>query len=287
MCELGERLRKAREARGFDLKDLARTLRIRPEYLEALEACRFEALPEPVLARAYLKRYARALGLDPAPLLALWPGEVPRTIETLPRPQPRRRRVWPWVLLVFLVLGAAGWWLGRPAPAPPAEAPEVAAPAAPEPPRYQLEVESEPKGARVYLDGYFLGETPVRLKVEAGERVLRVEAEGYQPFEKKIRLDQDRHLKVSLSPVARAPEKKEAPKKPTLVLRVRARSWIRVTTPEGKKLYEATAPPGTELSFPLPVVVRTGNAGGVVIVINGEEKGPLGKPGEVVTRRFP
>ncbi len=284
MCELGERLRKAREARGFDLKALARTLRIRPEYLEALETCRFEALPEPVLARAYLKRYARALGLDPAPLLSLWPGEVPRTIETLPHPEPRRR-IWPWAVLAVLVLLLLGWWLGRPAPASPAEPQKAIEPAAPEPPRYQLEVESEPKGARVYLDGYFLGEAPVRLKVEAGERVLRVEAEGYQPYEKKIRLDQDRHLRVSLTPLAKKPEKKA--EEGRLVLRVRARSWIRVTTPEGKKLYEATAPPGTELSFPLPVVVRTGNAGGVVVVINGEEQGPLGKLGEVVTRRFP
>jgi cytoskeleton protein RodZ len=188
------------------------------------------------------------------------------------------------VLLTLAFLGL-GWWLGRPAPAPKGEPQKIVEPAVPEPPRYQLEVESQPPGARVYLDGYYLGEAPVRLKVEAGARLLRVEAEGYRPFEQKIQLNKDRHLKVSLTPLAKKPEKK--PEEEKLVLRVRARSWIRVTTPEGKKLYEATAPPGTELSFPLPVVVRTGNAGGVVVVLSGEDKGPLGKPGEVVTRRFP
>ncbi|WP_237258998.1 helix-turn-helix domain-containing protein [Thermus brockianus] len=84
MCELGERLRRAREERGLSLKEAAERLSLKVGVLEALEACRFAELPEPALARGYLRRYARLLGLDPEPLLALYP-KAP-TLEPPPPP---------------------------------------------------------------------------------------------------------------------------------------------------------------------------------------------------------
>ncbi|RTH18005.1 hypothetical protein CSW39_06155, partial [Thermus scotoductus] len=73
MCELGERLRRAREEKGLSLKEASARLALKVKVLEALEACRFEELPEPALTRGYLRRYALLLGLDPEPLLALYP----------------------------------------------------------------------------------------------------------------------------------------------------------------------------------------------------------------------
>jgi len=73
VCELGERLRRAREEKGLSLKEAAARLALKAKVLEALEACRFEELPEPALTRGYLRRYALLLGLDPEPLLALYP----------------------------------------------------------------------------------------------------------------------------------------------------------------------------------------------------------------------
>jgi len=60
----------------LEIGDLARRLKLRPAVVEALEAEAWERLPEPVLARGYLRSYALALGLDPKPLLALCPGGV-------------------------------------------------------------------------------------------------------------------------------------------------------------------------------------------------------------------
>ena len=71
MCELGRRLKEAREAKGLEIAQAAEVLKVRRAILEALEDCRFDELPEPALARGYLKRYAQILGLDPAPLLGL------------------------------------------------------------------------------------------------------------------------------------------------------------------------------------------------------------------------
>ena len=87
MCELGEKLREARERRGLSLGEAARQLALKAEVREALEECRFERLPEPDLARGYLRRYVLLLGLDPGPRLALYPSA-----PSLPPPAPRHSR---------------------------------------------------------------------------------------------------------------------------------------------------------------------------------------------------
>ncbi len=301
VCELGETLRKAREAKGLSLEEAARKTGVRLEYLEALESCRFEGLPEPGLMRAHLRRLARFFDLDPEALAALYPARPAPAPPRAPVPAPRRpgrrpRGLWLFLALLFaFALGAYLLWpKGAPAPqpedaSPPPQTP--AAPVAPETPpppqRVRLRVETEPKEAEVYLDGYYLGPAPVELEVEAGRRLLRIEAEGYLPHEQILDLERDQRLQVRLT---KKPEEKpqESPPPPpkTLTLKVAQKSWLRVTTPEGKKLYEKTAPPGTELTFELPVVVRVGNAGGVRAVLGGRDLGPLGKPGEVKTLRF-
>jgi hypothetical protein len=60
-----ERMRLAREEQGLDLEALARKTRIRVHQLEAVERGRFEQLPRGVYARAVVRAYAEAVGLEP------------------------------------------------------------------------------------------------------------------------------------------------------------------------------------------------------------------------------
>ncbi len=292
MCELGNRLREAREGRGEDLKDLARRLKIGRRYLEALEACKFDELPEAVLARAYLRRYAEALGLDPEPLLAMLPlGDAPATSPT--PAEPIRRRGFPFLSVLFFVvaglavLGGYLLFLQPRSAKPKPVSVEVRPLPAPEPAKVRLRVVTNPPGAKVYLDNFFLGAAPVSLEVESGRRLLRVEAEGFETFEKTLDLETDRNLEVSLTPKPKAKPIAAAPKKSNeIVIRVVARSWLRVLDGKGNKLFEGIPPVGEELRFPLPVTLRTGNAGGVEVVVAGKSLGRLGRSGEVVERRF-
>ncbi|NPA26624.1 MAG: DUF4115 domain-containing protein [Chloroflexi bacterium] len=68
---IGERLRAAREARGWSLLHVAHQTRIKPVYLEALEKGDWDALPSLAQARGFLRLYASFLGLDPGELLHL------------------------------------------------------------------------------------------------------------------------------------------------------------------------------------------------------------------------
>ena len=285
MCELGEKLREARERRGLSLGEAARQLALKAEVLEALEECRFERLPEPALARGYLRRYALLLGLDPGPLLALSPSAPSLPPPAPPRP---RRALWPWLLALALLGGLfyAGFLLW---PRPPEKVVELPPPPPPEAPsRYTLRVQSDPPGARVYLDGFYLGQTPLETPpLEGGERVLRLERPGYAPLERRILLDRNLSLSLALTPEKPPPQEaaEEAPAN-KLVLKVEGRSWLRVTR-GGERLYEGIPEVGSELVFDLPVEVRSGNPGAVRVILGGKDLGPMGEPGIPVTRRYP
>jgi len=64
MPGIGQQLTAAREARGMTADDVAKRLRIRAMFVDALEREDWPAVGEPVYARGFLKNYAKLVGLD-------------------------------------------------------------------------------------------------------------------------------------------------------------------------------------------------------------------------------
>ena len=64
-ARVGEELREARNALGVSLEDAATQLRINKRYLQALEEGRVKDLPGAAYAVGFVRSYATALGLDP------------------------------------------------------------------------------------------------------------------------------------------------------------------------------------------------------------------------------
>lgn len=69
MPGIGDSLRAARQARGLSHEYISQSIKIRPEFLAALENERYSALPGSFYTRNFLRRYAEFLGLDSASLL--------------------------------------------------------------------------------------------------------------------------------------------------------------------------------------------------------------------------
>jgi cytoskeletal protein RodZ len=69
MESLGRWLRREREQRQISLEEVSQLTRIPLRTLENLENDRMESLAGDIYIRGYLKAYARAIGLDPAPWL--------------------------------------------------------------------------------------------------------------------------------------------------------------------------------------------------------------------------
>ena len=83
METLGVWLRRTREAKGSTLEEAEAATRIRPRFLEALEAGDFVAFPGgEVQVRGFLRIYARYLGLSPDDALARYDTEI-RGVEAV------------------------------------------------------------------------------------------------------------------------------------------------------------------------------------------------------------
>lgn len=73
-----ERLRQSREAAGLHIAAMAAALKVPVKKLEALEAGRYEELPDMTFARALASSACRQLKIDPAPVLEQIPtGRTP------------------------------------------------------------------------------------------------------------------------------------------------------------------------------------------------------------------
>ncbi len=70
-------LKRAREAQGLTLEGLAATLKVTPAKLAALEAGRYQDLPDAAFARALAMTVCRVLKIDPAPVMAGLPAAQP------------------------------------------------------------------------------------------------------------------------------------------------------------------------------------------------------------------
>jgi cytoskeletal protein RodZ len=70
MASFGENLRRERELRGIDLREMADATKISIRFLQALEQDRVDILPGGLFPRAFVRQYAKYLGLDPERLVA-------------------------------------------------------------------------------------------------------------------------------------------------------------------------------------------------------------------------
>ncbi len=109
-------LRAIRESRGQTLQDLSAATKVNPQNLKAIEEQRFDLLPEPIYARAFIDMYAKALDLDPKKILVrydqyldtLEPGEDNYKVIKRITGTKRRMAVWIWVVLIVGLIALAG-----------------------------------------------------------------------------------------------------------------------------------------------------------------------------------
>jgi hypothetical protein len=89
-------LHGARVQQGVSLQDIARSTRLSPRIVKALDSGRFEQLPAGVYARSYVRAFAAAVGLDADAALTTLSDQLPQPVElvaeVLDQVRPRRAR---------------------------------------------------------------------------------------------------------------------------------------------------------------------------------------------------
>jgi hypothetical protein len=130
MFEIGASLAEARRARGLAVHDAEQLTCMRAKYLTALEEERFDELPGRAYARAFLRTYATALGLQGDRFVAEFDEQRPEPEEEEPAPDFRPREPFHFPIPVPLLAAAAVcalfvWsaWSVDQTPGPPAPPP--------------------------------------------------------------------------------------------------------------------------------------------------------------------
>lgn len=197
----GQRLRRAREAAGMTVEQLAAETRIPQRHIETLERGEFASLPSRTYATGFSRTYARAVGLDENEIIAQLRSELgesmgermsaPRNEPGDPARVPSRGLAW-LSLLAIVLLVAGGYAFYRsyfapglgPAPlqAPEAEATEVVSPKAPAQADVTGQVVFTALEAGVWVKFYDKdGRQLMQKQMDANERyVVPAEAEGPQ-----------------------------------------------------------------------------------------------------------
>ena len=267
---VGTQLRQARESLGLTTDDVAAQTRIAVRFLNALEENRHEELPGLVFTRNFVRQYAEAIKLDPEPLLAALPILDGSHVQLPIPPSSARSARWDsrgkslaiaaaWVVAIG-ALSAVGWNFRE---SPPlagiqnlyAITQRAAIRAVPAPPAIQARV------------------TPaVREVVQkvAPEPALPVPAASIPAQEP---------VAAKITPAHSGPV--------TVVIKATQASWVSLTA-DGKSSFSGVLKENEirTISAAEQVNLVTGNAGGVVVSLNGRELDPLGPLGQVRVLRL-
>ena len=278
---LGEWLRKRREELGISLEQAETSTRIRRQYLEALESQQFDGLPDPVVGRGFLRNYASFLGLDPKEavdrfsLIAAPPqpesvsveGPTPFTSGPM-RPValhgiPGRHSRWVWIagliLVVVVALGALAWW------------------------EYPL-LSSWLSSLGTDATTADISPTHPATKVALATATYTPAATPAATWTRTIAVTR------AASTLEPAPSPTASPPIYTgifLELVFTDTSWIQVTV-DGVREFQGELETDTHRSWygEERIELRIGNAGAVLVTLNGQALGTLGASGEVVDRVF-
>jgi cytoskeleton protein RodZ len=113
---VGQELRAERERRGIQINEVWLALKIRPNYLAAIEESRFEYLPGRAFTIGYVGRYARYLRLDVKNLVERAESEIAsrdeainRSVEIVPLPH-RAFRLSATLVIAALLLAALTYY---------------------------------------------------------------------------------------------------------------------------------------------------------------------------------
>ena len=244
-------MRRAREARGLTLRDLAESTKLSVSALEAIERDDLKRLPGGIFTRAFVRTYAQAVDLPPDQTLDAFLAQAPETaIETgaLQAPEVHEEPA-------ADSAGGAAWRTVT----------SVAVPAL----VILLYVVLRPASEEPTVA---FDRRPLR-----AERVHALAIDTPAPIAHTPAAWTDAGLVRAVNQTGGL----------TVVLEPRSTCWIAATldgTPRLSRLLEA----GEQITLKAEreIVLKLGDAGAVSITVNGEPIRMLGDPGQVVTARI-
>ncbi len=287
----GANLKRERELRGISLEEISKTTKISRRLLEALEGDRFDSLPGGIFRKAFLKSYAKYLGMNEEQVLHEYtlafesPPPNPDEKQQIAKASSKPKRTGALVIagILALLIFAVVYFFLKPSNftvhesiSPTAQSPQPpkselnTAHATPEPQSVAATPQSPPVSSTVQPGNPANGlapysPNPVEPSATAGIPQLKVLGELAKKPEPSPLLPGNSDARITDSPIE-------------LTLEATEQTWISVVSGENK-LFKGMMMPNESKKFSLqaPLSLVLGNAGGVKVVVNGQLLAPLGR----------
>lgn len=275
---VGPYLKQVRETQGLSLDQVGSLTRIQIKFLEALEEEDFADLPEEVFVRGFVRTYARSLGINEEDALRRF-SEASKDYYEKSREEQRRalvkleeerrgkfnRNVV--IAISAILLGGLFLLLPRHQQSPPSTSSEETVVSESEPSEIPKPGELESgRSSEGEIQNPSVSESPppepTSPTVPSEGSPPQAQTLGARPTAESTRLTGD-----------------------PLVLELEATqlTWV-VVKSDDEEPHEALLQPGQRATWKAndQFTLTLGNAAGVAVRLNGESRGPFGKPGEVV-----
>lgn len=309
-AQVGAGLREVRERLGLKLPEIAQRLRIRTEFLSAIEAGDLSSLPGTAYRAGFVRSYAQALGLNGEEILdrfrnAGQMGEAPKTEVQFLAPVPDRGVPKGALILIGFVIVLAGYGLWyrhteherrlaqsvtqvpaalQPLTTPPKVTPPADTAPAPAKPPATPSTATTTLSAQPQAPAQPASATSTPTAIVPRSAASQPATAPAAPLE----LQTSATAVAPAAPAATVPtasaSTQATPPGAGMVITATQNSWIQVTTSNGNILFSKVLNAGD--SWPVPQMaglkMTTGNAGGTIITTNGKPGQPLGAEGVVL-----
>jgi cytoskeleton protein RodZ len=305
-ADFGARLRAVREARGISLREIAATTKISVMALEALERNDVSRLPGGLFSRAFVRAYAKEVGLDPEQtvreFVERFSDDLGATL-TEDAVRVRASRIansaadshsgLRWlglavtVALIIVWVGIDRYCSNRAeSAASPARSTRTASARTPAPPTRPKPAPAVPPGVeRPPTTSGNPQETPF---TRAASMPAPLQSETVEAGKAAARQGQPQTRNAAPPSPGTPPTTDAAPSGANLSLQVvlspRSACWVSATV-DGKRIVGRTLTPGdkVELSAARAIVLTAGDAGALAYTVNNAPGRSLGAAGQVVT----
>ncbi|MBR7158369.1 MAG: helix-turn-helix domain-containing protein [Alphaproteobacteria bacterium] len=291
---VGEILKNARLKNKLKIENVADKIRIRAQYLEAIENGDFRELPGPTYASGFVRTYASFLGLDSNAVYDRFRDEASGMGQKMSlavmEPEneggsPGKKEII--LALVLLLIGYGLWYaFSSYEPASPAQEETIAEETVTEETPATDEVSQATEEASPASD------EPVQITVSEDSYPAEETVKATEPAKTpEVSVKEETSAAVTEKPATPAEEAAPAPKTKTygaeddtsrVVIIANSETWLQVSK-DNSILISRVLTAGDKYNVPQEegLLLRTGNAGGLDIYVDGTKIAPIGPKGTI------
>lgn len=288
---VAELLKSARVERKLSIKYVASDICVRSNYLTAIEAADYDALPGKTFAIGFVKSYATALGLDATKIVEAFKVEYCPEVSALQtasalKPAKPSKKVPAWLAPILGLAGASACWVlfGGGVTAGLMTSTVAVNTVAAE--------EAQLAAVQANIAEPTIAETNIVVAGQAGEAVsktITLIASTHENSSAQLpaaNVEVEARASSSLfAPAVYAAGFEEHAIAGNYTLRAVEDSWVRIARTDGTEVWSGILREGQTYRPQADgvILLSTSNAGGVLLQVSGGEEANLGDRGEIIS----